>query len=132
MKKTSGEIEEELKKNASSIDSDSLERLAYEIQAADQVFFVGVGRVMLVLGVCAKDLHIWELKAHCVGEITEPAITKKKICLLGIRIGASLFPLGIARKAKNLVGYAKSLHIGSNPNSEMKDICDFMVYSGKN
>ena len=37
----------------------------------------------------------------------------------------SLFPLGIAKKA-NAIG-AKIVHIGSNPNSEMKDLCEFMV-----
>ena len=124
--KTSGEIEEELKKTLSSIDSDSLERLAYEIQAADQVFFVGVGRVMLALECMCKRFAHLGIKAHCVGEITEPAITKKDLLIVGSGSGASLFPLGIARKAKNLVG-CKIVHIGSNPNSEMKDICDFMV-----
>lgn len=37
----------------------------------------------------------------------------------------SLFPLGIAKKA-HTIG-AKIVHIGSNPNSEMKDLCEFMV-----
>lgn len=98
--KTSGEIEEELKKTLSSIDSDSLERLAYEIQAADQVFFVGVGRVMLALECMCKRFAHLGIKAHCVGEITEPAITKKDLLIVGSGSGASLFPLGIARKAK--------------------------------
>lgn len=35
-------------------------------------------------------------------------------------------PLGIAKKARTAAD-CKIVHIGSNPNSEMKDICDFMV-----
>ena len=44
---------------------------------------------------------------------------------MGSGSGMSLFPLGIAKKA-NAIG-AKIVHIGSNPNSEMKDLCEFMV-----
>ena len=102
----------ELQKTMASIDAASLERLVDEILAADQVFFVGVGRVMLAL--------------QCVCEITEPAITKNDLLIVGSGSGGSLFPLGIAKKARKIVD-CKIVHIGSNPNSEMKDICDFMV-----
>ena len=37
-----------------------------------------------------------------------------------------MFPLGIAKKARAAVD-CKIVHIGSNQNSEMKDIADFMV-----
>lgn len=61
-----------------------------------------------------------------MGEITEPAITEKDLLIVGSGSGASLFPLGIAKKARSAVG-CRIVHIGSNPNSEMKDIADFMV-----
>ena len=116
----------ELHKTLESIDPASLERLVREILAADQVFFVGVGRVMLALQcVCKRFAHLG-IKAHYVGEITEPAITKDDLLIVGSGSGGSLFPLGIAKKARQTVN-CKIVHIGSNSESEMKDIADFMV-----
>ena len=117
---------EELSRTLNSIDPASLERLADEILAADQVFFVGVGRVLLSLqSVCKRLAHLG-IKAHYVGEITEPAITKNDLLIVGSGSGASLFPLGIAKKARSAAD-CRIVHIGSNPNSEMKEIADFMV-----
>ena len=45
---------------------------------------------------------------------------------MGSGSGASLFPLGIAKKARSAAD-CRIVHIGSNPNSEMKEIADFMV-----
>ena len=123
---TCGAVQDELQRTLQSIDPASLERLCQEILAADQVFFVGVGRVLLSLqSVCKRLAHLG-IKTHYVGEITEPAITKNDLLIVGSSSGASLFPLGIAKKARAAVD-CKIVHIGSNPNSEMKDICDFMV-----
>lgn len=116
----------ELNKTLQSIKADELKRLADEILKADQVFFVGVGRVMLALQCVCKRLAHLGIKAHYVGEITEPAITKNDLLIVGSGSGGSLFPLGIAKKARSIVD-CKIVHIGSNPNSEMKDIADFMV-----
>ncbi len=96
------------------------------ILQADQVFFVGVGRVMLSLQSICKRLAHLGIRAHYVGEITEPAITEKDLLIVGSGSGASLFPLGIAKKARAAAN-CRIVHIGSNPNSEMKDIADFMV-----
>lgn len=116
----------ELKKTMESIDPASLERLVDEVLKADQVFFVGVGRVMLALQcICKRFAHLG-IRAHCVGEINEPAIKKDDLLIVGSGSGGSLFPLGIARKARASVD-CTIVHIGSNPNSEMKDIADFMV-----
>lgn len=115
----------ELDKTLSSIDVAALEMLKEEILKADKVFFVGVGRVMLSLQAIAKRLAHLGINTHCVGEITEPAITAGDLLLVGSGSGSTLFPLGIAQKAK---GYgARVVHIGSNPNSPMKDVADFMV-----
>lgn len=124
--KACNDVMSELQKTLASIDPASLERLKDEILAADQVFFVGVGRVMLALQCVCKRLAHLGIKAHYVGEITEPALTKNDLLIVGSGSGGSLFPLGIAKKARNAVD-CKIVHIGSNPNSEMKDICDFMV-----
>lgn len=116
----------ELERTLESIDGDSLERLVKEILEADQVFFVGVGRVMLALQCMCKRMAHLGIRAHCVGDINEPAITGNDLLIVGSGSGASLFPLGIAKKARTAAD-CKIVHIGSNPNSEMKDICDFMV-----
>ena len=113
-------VQDELRRTLDSNDPDSLERLA------DQVFYVGVGRVLLSLqSVCKRLAHLG-IRAHYVGEITEPAITKNDLLIVGSGSGASLFPLGIAKKARAAAD-CTIVHIGSNPNSEMKDIADFMV-----
>lgn len=117
---------DELRRTLDSIDPASVERLAQAILEADQVFFVGVGRVLLSLQCVCKRLAHLGIRAHYVGEITEPAITEKDLLIVGSGSGASLFPLGIAKKARSAVG-CRIVHIGSNPNSEMKDIADFMV-----
>ena len=43
------------------------------------------------------------IKAHCVGEINEPAIKKDDLLIVGSGSGGSLFPLGIAKKARETV-----------------------------
>lgn len=123
---TCAAVLDELKRTLDSIDPASVERLAQAILEADQVFFVGVGRVLLSLQCVCKRLAHLGIKAHYVGEITEPAITKNDLLIVGSGSGASLFPLGIAKKARSAVD-CRIVHIGSNPNSEMKDIADFMV-----
>ena len=122
----SEEVLSELQKTLDSVDVEALERLAQEIMKADQVFFVGVGRVMLSLECVCKRLAHLGIRAHCVGEITEPAIKKEDLLIVGSGSGGSIFPLGIAKKARAAVD-CTIVHIGSNPNSEMKDIADFMV-----
>lgn len=116
----------ELDRTLASIDPAQIERLRDAILGARQVFFVGVGRVMLALQCVCKRLAHLGIQAHYVGEITEPAITKDDLLIVGSGSGNSLFPLGIAKKARDAVDCA-IVHIGSNPNSGMKDIADFMV-----
>ena len=124
--KTSVQVLAELQTTLKSIDSKQLERLVDEIVKADQVFFVGVGRVLLALQCVCKRLAHLGIKTHYVGEITEPAFTKDDLLIVGSGSGGSLFPLGIAKKAHTVTG-CRIVHIGSNPNSEMKEIADFMV-----
>lgn len=123
--KACADVLDELKRTLASVDPDSLERLCDEIFKADQVFFVGVGRVLLALQCVCKRLAHLGIRTHYVGEITEPAITERDLLIVGSGSGMSLFPLAIAKKAHS-VG-ARVVHIGSNPNSEMKDCCEFMV-----
>lgn len=118
---------DELKRTLDSIDPASLERLSKDIREADQVFFIGVGRVLLSLQSICKRLAHLGIKAHYVGEITEPHFNEGDLMIVGSGSGGSLFPLNIAKKARATVPGCKIVHIGSNPNSEMKDITDYMV-----
>ncbi len=118
---------DELSRTLGSIDTESLERLSKEILKADQVFFIGVGRVLLSLqSVCKRFAHLG-IKTHYVGEITEPHFNEGDLLVVGSGSGGSVFPLNIAKKARQMVPGCTIVHVGSNPNSEMKDIADFMV-----
>ena len=116
---------DEIETALSSIDPESVERLVSEILSAKQVFVVGVGRVMLSLQAICKRLAHLGISIHYVGEITEPAITTEDLLIVGSGSGATIFPLGIAKKAKTLG--AKIVHIGSDANGPMKEVADFMV-----
>ena len=125
-RKACADVTAELERALASVDPGQLMRLRDEVLKADQVFFVGVGRVMLALQCVCKRLAHLGIRAHYVGEITEPAIKKDDLLIVGSGSGGSLFPLGIAKKARTAAD-CTIVHIGSNPNSEMKDIADFMV-----
>ena len=115
----------ELKTSLDAIDPESVEKLIAAVEAANQVFFVGVGRVMLSLQAIAKRWAHLGIRTHLVGEITEPAITKNDLLIVGSGSGTTLFPEAIAQKAHQLG--AKVVHIGSNPNSPLREIAEFMV-----
>jgi 6-phospho-3-hexuloisomerase len=115
----------ELNKALREINPASVIMLKDAVLQADKVFFVGVGRVLLSLQAITKRLSHLGINAYYVGEITEPAITNNDLLVVGSGSGATIFPLAIAKKAKTIG--VKVAHIGSNPNSEMKGIADFMV-----
>lgn len=115
------EIEGALK----GVDRLALERLVDDIQTADDVFFIGVGRVMLALDAICKRLTHLGIRAHCVGDITEPAIKDTDLLIVGSGSGESIVPVVIAKKAKELG--AKIVHIGSNPNGSVSEHVDYMV-----
>ncbi len=66
--KTCKDVFTELEKTMASIDTEALEQLTEDILNADQVFFVGVGRVMLALQCVCKRLAHLGIKAHYVGD----------------------------------------------------------------
>ncbi len=109
----------------SAIDFEQICRYLELVEGAEKVFFVGVGRVLLALECIAKRYAHLGIRAVVVGEITEPAITERDVLVVGSGSGETLFPLGIARKAKSLG--AKVIHIGSNPNSSMREVEDLFV-----
>ncbi len=95
------------------------------IESSEKVFFVGVGRVLLSLKAIAKRLAHLGVQTVIVGQITEPAITSKDLLIVGSGSGETLFPLGIAKKAKNF--NAKVAHIGSSDSSSMEQYRDIFI-----
>lgn len=124
-KQTADLVVEELKTALGAIDTESVEKLIDVVLSSRKVFFIGVGRVMLSLQAIAKRWAHLGIDTHLVGEITEPAITAEDVLIVGSGSGTTLFPAGIAQKA-HAIG-AKVVHIGSNPNSPLKDIVCLMV-----
>lgn len=106
---------------------DSVQVIEYINMVLDarKVFFVGVGRVLLALQCIAKRYGHLGIQSVVVGEITEPAITKEDVLIVGSGSGETFFPAGTARKAKEIG--AKIIHIGSNPDSGLKEIADLFV-----
>ena len=118
-------IAEECQKALQKIDEEQSQKLVEAILNADEVFFIGVGRVMLSLQAICKRFAHFGIKAHCVGEITEPAITDKDLLIVGSGSGETLFPVAIAQKAKKIG--AKVAWIGSNQESTIAKLADYKV-----
>ena len=107
-------------------DIQAVEMLIEDISSAENVFFTGVGRVMMSLEAFAKRLSHLGIHTHCVGSVTEPAITDKDILIVGSGSGESIIPVAIAKKAKE-IGVKKVIHIGSNPKGSISVYADYMV-----
>lgn len=119
------EITSEISATLNKVNGDDVKRLLSEIQRAEKVFFVGVGRVLLSLKSIAKRLAHLGIKTYIVGQITEPPITEKDLLIVGSASGESAIPLIIAKKAKEF--NATVAHIGANPESSMKAYSDLFI-----
>lgn len=115
----------ELNNTLTTVSKEEIAQFLKSVNNADRVFFVGVGRVLLSLKSIAKRLAHLGIDTIIVGEITEPAITDKDLLIVGSGSGESSFPLIIAEKAKKYG--ARVAHIGSNPNSSMKQFTDIFL-----
>ena len=73
------DVTSELERTLKSIDPDQLLRLKNEILKADQVFFVGVGRVMLALQCVCKRLAHLGIKAITWVRSPSP-LSRRTIC----------------------------------------------------
>jgi 6-phospho-3-hexuloisomerase len=118
-------ILDEIKTALDSVDSTQVKRLVDSIMDAEKVFLVGVGRVMLSLMAFCKRLNHLGIKAHCVGDINEPAITKNDLLIVGSGSGHSVIPVAIANVARKYK--PKIAHIGSNPHSSLELTTDIFL-----
>lgn len=118
-------VTEECHRALTAIEPEKVLEYLDMLTSAKRVFFVGVGRVLLSLEAIAKRYAHLGIDTVIVGQITEPALTKDDVLVVGSGSGETMFPAGIARKAKAFG--AKVIHIGSNPNSGLKDVADLFV-----
>ena len=102
-----------------------MDALAEAILAADKVFAIGVGRVLLSVQAIVKRLNHLGIRAWCVGDINEPAITERDLLIVASGSGESVVPLSIARVAR--MRGARIAHIGSNMESQLAPLADLCV-----
>lgn len=115
----------ECQKALAAIEPENTHQLLKAMMQAEQVFFVGVGRVSLSLQSMAKRLAHLGLSTHIVGEITEPAITPNDLLIVGSGSGESLIPVAIAKKAHALG--VRIAYIGSNAESTVAKLSTVCV-----
>ncbi|MEI8672174.1 SIS domain-containing protein [Vibrio sp. SA48] len=115
----------EVKSSQENIKDEDIVTLITQINKADRIFIIGVGRVLLAMQAFGKRLAHLGFDVSVVGEVTEPAIKKDDLLIVASGSGSTIIPLGIAEKAKSFG--AKVVHIGSNPNGPIKEYSDFFV-----
>ncbi len=108
-----------------AVDDAQVAALVEAIMSAEQVFLVGVGRVMFVLKAFCKRLNHLGVRAFCVGDVGEPAITANDLLIVGSGSGESVVPVAIARTAARYK--PRIAHIGSNPESSLRVLTDMFV-----
>jgi 6-phospho-3-hexuloisomerase len=115
----------EIRQALEAVDPAQVEALVDALLEAEQVFVIGVGRVMLSLQAFAKRLNHLGVRTFCVGDIDEPAITERDLLVVGSGSGESAVPVAIARIADR--HGARIAHIGSNPHSSLAPLTDVLV-----
>ncbi|MBI3945968.1 MAG: SIS domain-containing protein [Armatimonadetes bacterium] len=115
----------EVRSALAAVDPAQVEALIEALTSVDQVFVIGVGRVMLSVQAFAKRLCHLGIRAHVVGDITEPAITERDLLVVGSGSGESVVPVAIARVAHR--HGARIAHIGSNPESTLAPLTSVFV-----
>ena len=115
IEKKSRMIAEECQRALQKIDEEQSQQLVEAILNADEVFFIGVGRVMLSLQAICKRFAHFGIKA----------ITDKDLLIVGSGSGETLFPVAIAQKAKKIG--TKVAWIGSNQESTIAKLADYKV-----
>lgn len=123
--KGSQTVIEELNNLLGKISSEEIDQYIRALLEADEVFFIGVGRVRLALEAAVKRLTHLDITCHMVGDLNEPPITKKDLLVVGSGSGESVIPLEIAKKAKSY--NAKIVHLTSNSDSSIARLADHIV-----
>ena len=115
----------EIMQALSKVNEAEVNCLIENIMNAETVFLFGVGRTFLSLQAFCKRLNHLGVKAYCVGDLNEPATTENDLLIVGSGSGETVCPVQIAKTAKKY--NAKVAHIGSNPQSSLKQYTDIFV-----
>jgi len=115
----------EIDRALNNINESEVNILAENIISAGTVFLFGVGRSFLSLQAFCKRLNHLGIKAYCVGDLNEPAITEYDLLIIGSGSGETVCPVQIAKTAKKYS--AKVAHIGSNPHSSLRQYTDLFI-----
>ena len=107
------------------VEEDEVEAFVDDILKADRLFFIAVGRVMLMLQAFAKRFKHLGLDSYVVGETTVPGIQKRDLLVAGSGSGETLTTVNVARLAKKY--RAKVALITSSSRSTLKGLSDVSV-----
>ncbi len=115
----------ELETALCAVREEDVEKLVDAILAAEKVFAVGVGRVLLSLQALVKRLNHLGVPAWFVGAINEPAITPRDLLIVGSGSGESAVPVAIAQVARR--HGARIALLSSNRASTLARAADIFV-----
>lgn len=118
-------ILDELEQSLGAVNGETVNQFVEMICDSEQVFVVGVGRVMLMLQAFVKRLNHLGIRANYVGAVTEPAITERDLLIVASGSGESKVPLEIMKIAAQY--HANIVHIGSREHSSMEAYEDLFV-----
>lgn len=119
------QIKNELSSVLSGIDPQQINAYISALLQARNVFFVGVGRVLLALEMTVKRLNHLGINAGVVGAVNEPPIGPGDLLVVGSGSGESIFPKHITACAKRFD--AKIVHLTSSPASTIAKISDIVI-----
>lgn len=109
----------------SYLKTDQIKLLIQKILYSNNIFFVGVGRMLLSAQTICKRLNHLDINAFYVGQIDEPRFTSSDLLIVCSGSGETAFPVVIANKAKKLGGYIA--YIGNNDRSTIGKNADLKV-----
>ena len=116
----------ELSEAMAHIDDKQLDQLIADMtQPRRRVLCVGVGRVLISMKAWVKRLRHLDIDLNFVGAESEEPIGVGDLLLVASASGESLFPVAIARKAKELG--AQVIYIGCTVPSTASSLADHVV-----
>ena len=109
-----------------ALDEAQMQRLVDELLVPGRrVLCVGVGRVLISMKAWVKRLRHMNIDLNYVGAESEEPIGRGDLLIVASASGESLFPVAIARKAKQLG--ATVLYLGCTPTSSANALADLHV-----
>lgn len=107
------------------VEEEEVEALIDHLLRARRLFFVGVGRVKLMVQAFAKRLKHLGLDSYVVGETTVPGIGEEDLLVAASGSGETLTTVDVMKLAKK--HGAKIALITASPGSTAKEISDVSV-----